>query len=172
MQYLRPVVAALAVLAFYLAGMEVGQRYLDRYRQLREIRSALRSLETEIVYRRSLLLEASGRLAGQGLGAGSALLGWVADGLAAGLPAGDSWQAAVENAGRLLALDREDLGVLATLAATLGQSDQQDQAAHLAMLREMLAEREADASGALRRNGRMWAHLGLLAGLGLVLLVY
>jgi stage III sporulation protein AB len=171
-RFLRLAIAALAVLAFYLAGLEIGQRYIARHRQLREIRSALRSLETEIVYGRSVLEEACRRLARQRLGAGSLLMGWMAEGLAAGFPASDSWLLALERAASSLALEDEDLRVLAMLAGTLGQSDRPDQSAHLTMLRETLAEREQDAARAAQRNGRMWAYLGLLAGLGLVLLVY
>lgn len=172
MRFIRLAIAVLATVSFYQAGLELGQRYINRHRQLREIRSALRALETEIVYGRTVLEDACSRLAGMRLGAGGRLLQWAGESLALGMSASESWLRAVDAARENLDLDAEDLRVLVMLANILGQSDQADQAAHLTMLREMLAEREEDAAHAANRNGRMWAYLGLLAGLGLVLLVY
>jgi len=168
----RIIVALTAAAAFWQAGMAFGYRHLARHRQLREIRAALRALETEIVYGRSLLADACRRLADLSPGAGGSILAWMGQGLATSGLAGESWSGALEIAEVELALDAEDLRILGTLGTCLGQSDGVDQSAHLTMVREMLGEREAQAAEVARRNGRLWAYIGLLGGLALVLLIW
>ena len=171
MTTLRALVAVFAAWAFYRAGAEMGARYFARERQLREIRSALRALETEIVYGRTLLPDACARLSST-LGAGGRLLAGFGEALADEPTALAAWAAAVNSLGPDLALDDEDRRILVSLGPCLGQSDPTDQAAHLALVREMLAEREQAAAAEARRSGRLWGYLGVLGGLGFVLLVW
>jgi len=168
---LRLGLAAFAVYALYRAGTEHGGRYRSRQRELRELRSALRSLETEVVYGRTALELACKNLSGRELGAGGLLLGAAGRHLAASGSASVAWREGLREIQGRLALDSEDLRILASLGNLLGQSDTADQAAHLAMVREMLAERERGAAEEARLNGRLWSYLGALAGLGLVILV-
>lgn len=164
--------ACVATLAFWRAGSIYGLRFIDRQRQLRELRSALRALETEVVYGRTALGAAFGRLAALDLGAGSILFEAMAREMAGVTSARDAWLTAVRETGALLALNQDDAGILNSLANCLGQSDHTDQAAHLQLVREMLEERERQAADEARNNGRLWSYLGGLAGLGLVLLVF
>lgn len=170
--YIRLLLAGAATLAFHRAGSLYGLRYVDRQRQLRELRSSLRALETEVVYGRTTLGAAFGRLAALDLGAGRVLFAAMAKELAGVGSARDAWLAALETTTAQLALNDEDRGILASLASCLGQSDPADQAAHLALVREMLDERQSQAAEDAKRNGRLWSYLGGLAGLGLVLLLF
>jgi stage III sporulation protein AB len=169
---LRLPLAVFAAYAVSRAGSEYGRRYRARQRELREIRSALRALETEVVYGRTPLELACQRLTRRELGAGALLFAETGLRLAASGSARAAWLGALDAVSGRLALDDEDRRVLASLGSLLGQSDAADQAAHLGMVREMLAEREQGAAEEARRNGRLWGYLGALAGLGLVLLVY
>ncbi len=170
--YIRLLLAGVATFAFYRAGSLYGLQYVDRQRQLRELRSSLRALETEVVYGRTTLGSAFGRLAALDLGAGGVLFAAMARELADVASAREAWLAALEATSAQLALNEEDRGILASLASCLGQSDPADQAAHLALVREMLDERHSQAAEEARRNGRLWSYLGGLAGLGMVLLVF
>lgn len=172
MTAVRMAIAAVATLAFYRCGREMGLGYLDRCRQLREIGSALRALETEIVYGRALLPAVCSQLAARGLGMGSELFGLVGMGLADRNSASQSWTRALAELGRRSALDREDLAALAPVGGVLGQTDPADQAAHLALARKAIEERVATAAADAARNNQLWSYLGLLGGLGLVLLVF
>lgn len=172
MTALRLLLAAFATYAMYRAGSEYGRRYRSRQRELRELRSALRSLETEVVYGRTALESACRKLGGTELGAGGLLLAATGRHLAASGSAAAAWREALAEVGSRLALDQEDLRILASLGNLLGQSDPADQAAHLTMVREMLADREREAAEEARANGRLWSYLGALAGLAFVILVF
>lgn len=169
---LRLLLAAFVTYAMYRAGSEYGGRYRSRQRELRELRSALRSLETEVVYGRTPLELACRKLGGNALGAGGLLFAATATRLAASGSAAVAWQEALDEVAGSLALDQEDLRILASLGSLLGQSDHVDQAAHLTMVREMLADREREAAEEARTNGRLWSYLGALAGLAFVILVF
>ncbi len=172
MTLFRVLIASLATAAFYCCGREMGLGYTDRCRELREIGSALRALETEIVYGRSLLPEICGRLAARGMGMGSELFRLVGEGLAARNSAAESWAGAIVAIGRRSALNADDLAALAAVGGTLGQTDPADQSAHLTLARKALDERLELATADAARNSQLWSYLGLLGGLGLVLLVF
>jgi stage III sporulation protein AB len=169
---IRLTLSIAATFAFYRAGSIYGLKYVERQRHLRELRSALRALETEVVYSRTTLGAAFGRLAGLDLGAGTLLFAAMAKELEGVTPAREAWLAAAGAASSGLALDDEDWRIVGSLANCLGQSDTADQAAHLALVRGMLEERERHAAEDARRNGRLWSYLGGLAGLGMVLLLF
>lgn len=169
---IRIALAAAATLAFWRAGSAYGLRYVDRQRQLRELRSALQALETEVVYGRTTLGLAFAQLAAMDLGAGSILFAAMARQMEGVTLARDAWLAALEAARAGLALNEEDLRILGSLGNCLGRSDHVDQGFHLRLVREMLEQREMQAADEARRNGRLWPYLGGLAGLGLVLLLF
>lgn len=57
--------AILIIVATTLVGFEISKRLSERPRQLRQLKSALQSLEAEIMYGHTPLHEASRRLASQ-----------------------------------------------------------------------------------------------------------
>jgi stage III sporulation protein AB len=75
-----------------------------------------------------------------------------------------------EAANELFKLE-EDREILLSVGSSLGNSDTAGQTAMLELNRELLAGRLAEASEAAARKGAMYRSVGMLAGLGLAIIV-
>ncbi|HHW14273.1 MAG TPA: hypothetical protein GXX28_04970, partial [Firmicutes bacterium] len=146
-------------------------------------RSALALLETEMAVGRTPLPQAAERVAQSAPGpeAGSFFQRLAAQ-LTAGLPAEIAWRNAAAEVARgdeeaylvapgLRAREAEDLEPLALLGGVIGATDLSDQLKHLALARERLANREAQAAEEARRLVPVFRYGGLAAGLLLTLLL-
>lgn len=181
--WLKALGAVLTVGAGAALGLEVAGRYSRRPRRLAEFRAALALLETEMAVGRTPLPQAAAHVAA--LAAGPEVAGFfrrLAEDLSGGTPAGAAWTTALadlpagqaESSWLRLRLGREeaaDLEPFALLGGVIGATDLADQQKHLALARERLAGREAQALEEARRLTPIYRYAGLAAGLLVALLL-
>lgn len=168
------VVGLLAIIAACtLAGQVVAGSYRNRCRHLRQMMTALKMLETQIVYGATALPEAAVGVAKRSQPPVSLFfqrlhLLLVQGG---GMPASEAWARALQEIDNTWALTAADTAILRDLGPNLGTSDRQDQSRYLQMAMKQLEGELGRAEELASKNGRLWRWLGLLGGLFLALLL-
>lgn len=169
---IRIVGAILILTATTMIGFLVSKKYHDRPKQLRQWRSALQSLEAEIVYGLTPIEDAARRLSEQ---LPRPLCLFFAD-LSERLETGDGsletiWQETVQRFWPNTALDTVEKEVLLQFGATLGKQDAGNQKKHIRLALSHLEREETEARDAQARYEKMAKSLGFLAGVLIVLLL-
>ena len=143
-----------------------------RPKELRELRTALQILETEITYAATPLPEAFQLIKESSSGQTAAFFERAAVEFERHQIAGLAWQRAVDVLYQQTAWNREDRAIIVALAPTLGLSDKQDQLKHLRLCQERLSRAEESAAERVGEKVRLYRSLGILTGLLLVLLAW
>jgi len=168
------VIGAIFILAATtIIGFEVSRRFSDRPRQLRTLRSALQSLEAEIMYGHTPLHEASRRLASQ-------LPKPIAnffDAFAKKLTdtettVKEAWEKSLREVWKLTALKQAEFEILKQFGETLGRHDRFSQQKHILLTLSHLEREEANAVDAQVKYEKMVKSLGFLTGLLLIILLF
>ncbi|MCI3920175.1 stage III sporulation protein AB [Paenibacillus sp. TRM 82003] len=167
--------AALILFAGTAYGFAQASRYAKRPKELRQLASALLTLESEIVYGVTPLPAAMQRVASAAGRPVDRLFREAAErmqGRDAERTAGDCWSEAVDAAWPRLTLQASEKASLLSLAPTLGLTDRDDQAKHLRLAVAQLRAEEESAREEQRRYGSMWKSLGALSAALVVILMY
>ena len=157
-----------------LMGMSISRSFRDRPNEIREIRSALRMLETEIAYVSTPLPEAL-ILVGRRIGSKTeAFFASVGESLmmAGAPPASEAWLQVLDSWLMTTALTESDAQILRTAGLGLGSSDRENEIKKLKLAQEHLRNAEASAERDRERNERMWRTIGFLGGLAVVIILY
>lgn len=156
------------------AGVVVANSFALRPEQLKQVRSALGMLETEISYALTPLPEALERV-------GRRIGGWAGDFFAAvstylkddqGPATGEAWKMALGGLRDEVCLNESDLDILGNFGYCLGVSDREDQIKNLKLVQEQLRNQEYNAEKLREANQRMWRTMGFLGGLAVVFILY
>lgn len=171
---LKLIGAVMVIVSSGLAGMALANVYAVRPKELRQLRSALQMLETEITYTATLLPDALSQVGLRCEQAVARLFKRAAAELKtmSGCTAREAWETAVEEYSDGTALTAPDLSILRNLGNSLGVSDQADQVKHLHLTMEQLKTTEDRAEEEAARNVKLWNYLGFLGGLMVVLILY
>lgn len=155
-------------------GFLLGQRFVDRHRQLTILHMGLEILGSEISYMRTPLPTAFKKIslrleepvAGIFIAAGRKLEKGQA------YPR-QAWREALEEKREGTALTRRDLHVLGQLGTVLeGDSDSTGQVRQLKLLEREVERLVLEAEGERNKNVRVWRYLGLLGGLAFAILFF
>jgi stage III sporulation protein AB len=160
------------LLATTWAGFEAAHFLSQRPRQLRQLKTALQSLEAEIMYGHTPLLDASLHLSRQL----SRPLSWLFETFAKKLQAGhmnvkEAWEESLKEVWKMTALKMGEFEVLKQFGETLGQYDQQTQQKQIRLALAHLDREESDALENQRRYEKMMKSLGFLTGVLIILLL-
>ncbi|AUS08526.1 stage III sporulation protein AB [Laceyella sacchari] len=163
----------LVILATSWLGFTFAGRVRDRPKQLRQLRSYLAILKTEIEYGTRPLAEACANIASQEETAVSRLFQASADQLLKGDGSStyECFRRAIEQEWQRTALQQSEQTVLLQLCQVLGSSDRQDQAHHLTMACNQLELEENRAREEQDRYEKMYKTMGVLTGVLLVILM-
>ncbi|MFZ5596573.1 MAG: stage III sporulation protein SpoIIIAB [Bacillota bacterium] len=166
--------AALLVAAGGAAGMMVAREYSKRPGELRSLLSAIRMLETEILYAATPLADALERVAAGSERTAAGLFGKAAGELMSKkvCTAGEAWERALNWSYQRNSLTRKDMAILKSLGMALGISDREDQAKHLKFACEQLSLELARAEEAAEKNTKMWNYLGFCGALVVTIILY
>jgi stage III sporulation protein AB len=166
--------AVMVIVAAGLAGMALANAYARRPKELRQMRSALQMLETEIAYTATLLPDAFSQISLRCEQAVARLFDRAAAELKkmSGCTAREAWEAGINEYSVGTALTESDLSILRNLGNSLGVSDQTDQVKHLHLAMEQLKATVEKAEEEATRNVKLWNYLGFLGGLMVVLILY
>ncbi|MDP4161599.1 MAG: stage III sporulation protein SpoIIIAB [Bacillota bacterium] len=153
-------------------GFEASRHLSERPKQLRQLKSALQSLEAEIMYGHTPLHEAARRLASQL----SKPLSWFFESFAKKLTdtettVKDAWELSLKEVWKLTALKQAEFEVMKQFGETLGRHDRHSQQKHIILTLTHLEREEADARDKQDKYEKMVKSLGFLTGLLLIILL-
>ncbi|MDS1030079.1 stage III sporulation protein SpoIIIAB [Bacillota bacterium LX-D] len=171
---LKIIGALLVIIVCSLFGFRIGKYFQLRPIQLRELRSLLNLLETEIVYASTPLPIALEKLAHRCSKPLDTLFLTTREGLLSGygLTAAEAWEKGVAKIKNVIMLDPEDLSILNDFGMGLGSSDKQEQIKHLELTKEYLKQQEYKAEQKKVQNERLCKTMGFLTGMIIVLIMY
>ncbi|OIJ16865.1 stage III sporulation protein SpoAB [Anaerobacillus alkalilacustris] len=164
--------AILIIVATTWVGFEFARRLSDRPRQLRQLKVALQSLESEIMYGLTPLSEASKHIAKQLPKPISYFFQSFAERLNKGeVSVHKAWEESLNDTWHMTALCKGELEVMSQFGATLGQHDREHQQKQIRLTLSHLEREEGDAIEAQNRYEKMLKSLGFLTGLLIVILM-
>jgi stage III sporulation protein AB len=164
--------AILIILATTWAGFEASKQLSERPRQLRALKSALQSLEAEIMYGHTPLHEASRRLAAQMSEPISSFFSKFASRLVeTETTVKDAWDASLKEVWRLTALKKGELEIMKQFGETLGRHDRLSQQKQILLTLTHLEREETEARDKQLKYEKMVKNIGFLAGLLLIILL-
>lgn len=156
----------------YLGGLE-KQSLKARVAQLQSLGFAVKNMESQMGYGRETMNVILDKVAGHCGGVIGELLQEVSADLAAadGRVLEEIWQDKLEKFHDKLALDEEDLRLLAEFACGLGVSHTEDQLNKLRSVGLQLEQQQMQAAEKCERLGKVFQSFGWCLGLVLVLLL-
>lgn len=153
------------------AGFEAARHLSERPRQLRQLKTALQSLETEIMYGQTPLHEAARRLASQLPNPLSLFFKEFEKRLTnSDTTVNDAWNASLNEIWQITALKKEECEIMKQFGETLGRHDRLSQQKHIILTMTHLERVEADARDKQAKYEKMVKSLGFLMGLLLIIL--
>jgi stage III sporulation protein AB len=164
--------AIFIILATTWTGFEAAKHLSERPRQLRQLRSALQSLEAEIMYGHTPLHEASRRLAAQL----SKPLSSFFEGFAKKLTdtettVKEAWEDSLKEVWKHTAFKQGEFEIMKQFGETLGRHDRFSQQKHIMLTLSHLEREEADAIESQAKYEKMVKSLGFFSGLLLIILL-
>ncbi|RSK27805.1 stage III sporulation protein SpoAB [Bacillus sp. HMF5848] len=164
--------AIIILLATTWTGFEVSKSLSERPRQLRLLKTALQSLEAEIMFSHTPLRDASMHIARQL----PRPLSWLFDCFSKRLgdqhvSASIAWNDSLDDIWRHTALKDNEREILKQFGETLGQHDLFSQQKHIHLAISHLEREEQDAKDKQLRYEKMMKSLGVLTGLLLIILL-
>lgn len=164
--------AVFIIVATTWTGFEASRHLSERPRQLRLLKSALQSLEAEIMYGHTPLHEAARRLSTQM----SKPLSWFFESFAAKLTSSETtvkkaWEESLSEIWKMTALKQGEYEVMKQFGETLGRHDRISQQKQIMLALSHLEREETDACDRQAKYEKMVKSLGFLSGLLLVILL-
>ncbi len=164
--------AIVIILATTWTGFEASRHLNERPRQLRLLKSALQSLEAEIMYGHTPLHEASRRIAVQM----SKPLSWFFETFAKKLTntettVREAWEESLKEVWKLTALKQGEFEIMKQFGETLGRHDRISQQKQIQLTLTHLEREEQDAYDRQAKYEKMVKSLGFLSGILLVILL-
>lgn len=164
--------AVLIIIATTWVGFEFAKRLSERPRQLRHLKIALQSLESEIMYGLTPLAEACEHIAKQLPKPICYFFTCFSERLKMGeASVHKAWDESLKETWQLTALCKGELEVMSQFGATLGQHDREHQQKQIRLTLNHLEREEGDAIEAQNRYEKMLKSLGFLTGLLIVILM-
>lgn len=166
--------ACLVLTATSWIGFEIARSYRERPKQIRQLRSALSMLETEISYGVRPLAVACQDIAKRTSDPISRLFVDCVKNLNEldGVSTYECFRRAIEREWKNTAMKSPEKGILLDFSATLGASDREDQLQHLEMAKKNLEFEERKSQDEQIRYEKMFKTMGVLAGALIVLLIF
>ncbi|MFT4415627.1 stage III sporulation protein SpoIIIAB [Fredinandcohnia humi] len=164
--------AILIILATTWAGFEAARRLSERPRQLRILKTALQSLEAEIMYGHVPLIDVATHLSRQIPKPISYFFEKFAYKLQSGeMSVKSAWDESLQEVSKVTAFQQGEIEILQQFGETLGQHDRTSQQKHILLALTHLDREESDARDKQSRYEKMMKSLGFLSGLLLVILL-
>ncbi|UII54808.1 stage III sporulation protein SpoAB [Cytobacillus spongiae] len=169
---LKLIGAVIILVATTWTGFEASRHLNERPRQLRQLKSALQSLEAEIMYGHTPLHEAARRLAAQL----SKPLSWFFEAFSKKLTnqdttVKDAWEESLIEVWKLTAFKKGEFEIMKQFGETLGRHDRVSQQKQIMLTLSHLEREEADACERQAKYEKMVKSLGFLSGLLLIILL-
>lgn len=146
-------------------GIMKSQTFSQRIRELNDMRSMIRQLNSEINYRKDPLITTFRRVASQNNNISSKLLDRCADNMTSYKEFVQCWNTALEEICTNTSLKKEDKNILAELGVQLGKSSIEGQADMFHLTEEKLLQQINLAVKEKDSKGKMFGGLGFSLGI-------
>ena len=164
--------AILIILATTWTGFEVAKQLTERSRQLRDLKTALQSLEAEIMYGHTPLHEAARRLADQLSNPLQSFFSIFAKKLVESeTTVRDAWEESLKEIWGKTALKKNEFEIMKQFGETLGRHDRISQQKQILLTLTHLEREEREARDKQQQYEKMIKSIGFLAGLLLIILL-
>lgn len=164
--------AMLIIIATTWTGFEFARHLTERPRQLRALKTALQSLEAEIMYSHTPLHEASRRLALQLPHPLAHFFATFAKKLTeTETTVRDAWEECLKEVWGKTALKRNEFEIMKQFGETLGRHDRQSQQKQIVLTLTHLEREESEAREKQAKYEKMVKSIGFLSGLLLIILL-
>ncbi|MGJ7921316.1 stage III sporulation protein SpoIIIAB [Neobacillus sp. LXY-4] len=169
---LKVIGAVIIIFATTWTGFEASRHLSERPRQLRQLKSALQSLEAEIMYGHTPLHEAARRLSSQL----AKPLSWFFESFSLKLTNSETtvkaaWEESLNEVWKLTALKQGEFQIMKQFGETLGRHDRYSQQKQIMLALAHLEREESDAYDRQAKYEKMVKSLGFLSGLLLIILL-
>lgn len=152
-------------------GFQIAKQVRERPRQIRLVKTALQSLEAEIMYGHTPLSEAARRLTKQMPTPISWLFSCFHSHLEEDKTVRDAWNESLDDVWKRTALKQVEYEILQQFGETLGKHDRDSQQKHIRLCISHLEREEGEAKDIQLRYEKMMKSLGVLTGLLIVILL-
>ncbi|WAA11429.1 stage III sporulation protein SpoIIIAB [Fervidibacillus halotolerans] len=164
--------ALLILAASSWIGLEVSRSYSERIRQLRMMKSALQSLEAEIMYGHTPLHEASRKISKQFVVPIQILFDCFSNKLIEReITAKQAWEESLKEIWPKTAMKNSELEILLQFGETLGRHDLVQQQKQIQLTLTYLERVEREATEKQQTYGKMVKSLGVLSGLFIIIIL-
>ncbi|HWJ76838.1 MAG TPA: stage III sporulation protein SpoIIIAB [Niallia sp.] len=164
--------AILIIVSTSYAGFELSKVLSQRPKQLRALKSALQSLDAEIMYGHTPLHEASRRLSEQLTEPLSSFFKDFRDHLLSeDTTVKDAWISSLNKTWKNTAMKNTELEIMKQFGETLGRHDRHSQQKQIILTLTHLEREEQEARENQRKYEKMIKSLGFLSGLLIVILL-
>lgn len=163
----------LVIAACSLWGIAVSNKYGRRPRELKNLRTSLQLLETEVIYGANPLPYAFSSIANKLEGILKQFYFTASQNLILRQYSSvrDAWSDAIEKVLADTAFNKTDMELLRGFGNILGSSDREDQQKHFKLFYAQLKHHEDIAEEERRKNEKMYKSLGFLSGLVLFIII-
>lgn len=154
------------------AGFEISRHLTERPKQLRWFKSALQSLEAEIMYGHTPLHEAARKLSTQFPKPLSIFFSSFASKLlTVETTVKNAWETSLQEIWKMTSLKQNEYEILAQFGENLGKHDRLTEQKNINLTITHLEREEADAYERQQRYEKMVKSMGFLSGLLIVILL-
>jgi len=167
------IVGAIIILASTsFGGMELAKTFSERPKQLRQLKSALQSLEAEIMYGHTPLHEAARRLSEQLQQPLSHFFASFSEKLMTeDTTVKDAWTTCLDDIWKRTAMKKPELEIMKQFGETLGRHDRISQQKQILLTLTHIDREEQEARDIQLKYEKMIKSLGVLSGLLIVILL-
>ncbi|MCU9613842.1 stage III sporulation protein SpoIIIAB [Caldibacillus lycopersici] len=164
--------ALIILVATSWIGFEASRLLTERTRQLRLLKSALQSLEAEIMFGHAPLHEASRRIAKQIDGpVGKIFKRFATNLIKIDTTAKVAWEESLNEVWKQTALKKGEYEILLQFGETLGRHDRVQQQKQIRLALTHLEREEVEARDKQLVYGKMVKNLGVLSGILIIILL-
>ena len=162
----------MVIVSMTLMGFLLAARYGQRVRELRMIYSALKHVETEIVYGLTPLPQAFYNISHRTEQPLHTVFAYMSERFRNHeLSTVEIWQSSWMKYQNKMALKKGDYEILFQLGHSLGQSDKENQMKHIAIALSYLQAEEEGARQEQQKHEKMYQYLGFLTGVMIIILM-
>ncbi len=163
--------AILIICSSTLIGFAIARELNLRSKQLREMLTALKILETEVSYAVTPLPECFVKLGDKLSPATAQIFILAKDYLDQGLVAEEAWGKSILKSQSSLSLKEEDLQTLLDFSHNLGETSIEDQVRYISLAEHKLNSLYQEAVAEEKIKVKLWRYLGVTVGLFIAILI-
>lgn len=160
--------AVLVFISAFSIGFMKSRELSGREKSLKNLRTALNILESEIVFSSHYLKEALKRISDL-CGCGG-LFSDISDQMQK-FSVMEAWNISLKKSQKKLFLKDSDIEILNILASQIGMSDREQQVKHITHVKLLLEKAEEDARHEYQTLAKLYRSMGIFAGLFIIILL-